>query len=93
MKQIQFAEINIEILIFKKHCSATSYVAATFHPTIGQYAHQYLSNTATPKLGMISSRNKGTLEDSYIAKGATKLSQANEQMGLSGYKGAGKVDC
>ena len=32
---------------------ATSYVAATFHPTIGQRAHQSLSNTATPKLGMI----------------------------------------
>ena len=32
---------------------ATSYVAATFHPTIGQRAHQSLSNTATPELGMI----------------------------------------
>ena len=31
----------------------TSYVAATFHPTIGQRAHQYLSNTNTPELGMI----------------------------------------
>ena len=26
---------------------------------------------------MISSRNKGTVADSYIVKGATKLSQAN----------------
>ena len=34
-------------------CPATSYVAATFHPTIGQCAHQSLSNTATPKMGMI----------------------------------------
>ena len=33
--------------------SATSYVAATFHPTIGQRAHQSLSNAATPELGMI----------------------------------------
>ena len=32
---------------------ATSYVAATFHPSIGQCAHQSLSNTATPELGMI----------------------------------------
>ena len=32
---------------------ATSYVAATFHPTIGQRAHQSLSNAATPELGMI----------------------------------------
>ena len=32
---------------------ATSYVATMFHPTIGQCAHQYLSNTATLELGMI----------------------------------------
>ena len=32
---------------------ATSYVATTFHQTIGQHAHQSLNNTATPKLGMI----------------------------------------
>ena len=31
----------------------TSYVTATFHPTIGQRAHQSLSNTATPEMGMI----------------------------------------
>ena len=35
---------------------ATSYVAATFHPTIGQLAHQSLSNAATPELGMIPPR-------------------------------------
>ena len=64
-------------LILRRTCPATSYVAAMFHPTIGQCAHQSLSNTATPELGMISSRNKGTLADSYIAKGAIKLSQAN----------------
>ena len=34
---------------------ATSYVTATFHPTIGQRAHQSLSNAATPELGMIPS--------------------------------------
>ena len=32
---------------------ATSYVAATFHPTIGQRAHQSLNNIATLELGMI----------------------------------------
>ena len=32
---------------------ATSYVTVTFHPTIGQLSHQYLSYTATPELGMI----------------------------------------
>jgi len=42
-----------EILILKEACPATNYVAATFHPTIGQCAHQSLSNTATPELGMI----------------------------------------
>ena len=31
----------------------TSYATATFHPTIGQRAHQSLSNTATLDLGMI----------------------------------------
>ena len=33
--------------------TATSYVTATFHPTIGQRAHQSLSNAATPELGMV----------------------------------------
>ena len=32
---------------------ATGYVVAKFHPTIYQHAHQSLSNTATPELGMI----------------------------------------
>ena len=32
---------------------ATSYVVATFHPTIGHRAHQSLNNTATLELGMI----------------------------------------
>ena len=32
---------------------ATSYITATFHPNIGQHAHQYLSNTATYELGII----------------------------------------
>ena len=39
--------------LLMKNSSATSYVAATFHPTIGQRAHQYLSITATPEMGMI----------------------------------------
>ena len=37
----------------KKNSSATSHIAATFHPTIGQRAYHSLSNTATPELGMI----------------------------------------
>ena len=40
-------------LIFLMKNPATSYIAATFHPTIGQRAHQSLSNTTTPELSMI----------------------------------------
>ena len=57
-----------EILILRKSCPATSYIAATFYPTIGQCAHQSLSNTTTPELGIIPIRNKGTLIDSHITK-------------------------
>ena len=32
----------------EKKLPTTSYVAATFHPTIGHCAHQSLSNTITP---------------------------------------------
>ena len=39
--------------LLMKNSPATNYVAATFHPTIGQLSHQYLSNAATPELGMI----------------------------------------
>ena len=44
-------------LILKRTCPTTIYVAAMFHPTIGQCAHQSLISTATPELGMISTRN------------------------------------
>ena len=59
----------------ERACPATNYVTATFHPTIGQYAHQYISNTTTPELGMITTRNKGTLASSHIAKGISKFIQ------------------
>ena len=39
--------------LLMKNSPTTSYVAAMFHPTIGQRAHESLSNTATPELGMI----------------------------------------
>ena len=77
MNQIQFVEISTGILIFERICSTTSYIAATFHPTIGQCAHQSLSNNATPKLGMIPTRNKGTLAGSHISKDISKFIQAN----------------
>ena len=71
-----------EILILKKVCPATSYVIAMFHPTISQCAHQSLSKNATPKLGMIPTRNKGTLEDSHITKDISKFSQDKTTFGL-----------
>ena len=51
---------NSSTYLLMKNPPATSYVVATFHPTIGQRAHQSLSNTATPELGMIATRNKET---------------------------------
>ena len=60
----------------------TSYVAAVFHPAIGQCAHQYISNTATPELGMIPTRNKGTIVGSHIAKDISKFSQAKTTFGF-----------
>ena len=65
------------ILIFRKSCPTTSCIVATFHPTIGQCAHQSLSNTATLELGMIPTRSKGKLAGSHIAKCISKFSQAN----------------
>ena len=50
-----------------KNSSATSYVAATFHPTIGQRAHQSLSNAATPEIGMIPQGLRVNV-DLHIAK-------------------------
>ena len=58
LKKIQLQNLNTqEILILKRICPATSYVVAMFHPTIGQCAHQSLSNTSTLELGMNSRRN------------------------------------
>ena len=71
-----------EILILKEACPATSYVTATFHPTIGQCAHQSLNDTATPELGMVPTRNKGTLAGSHITKAISKFSQAKTKFGF-----------
>ena len=45
--------------LLMENSPATSYVTTTFHITIGQHAHQSLSNAATPELGMISPKDKG----------------------------------
>ena len=66
-------DLNTRILILEEACPATNYVTAMFHPTIGQCAHQSLSNTSTPKLCMIPTRNKGTLAISQIAKDITRI--------------------
>ena len=92
MKQIQMQKLTQEILILKESCPATSYVVATIHPTIGESAHQSLNNTATPKLGMIPTRNKGTLAGSHIAKD-TQNSPKPTQLGLSGYTRDEKAKC
>ena len=68
--------ISQEYLSYE-NCPATSYVAATFHPTIGQCDHQSLSNTATLELGMISTRNKGNTSRLTRSQGYAKLKQAN----------------
>ena len=65
-----------------KKLPATSYVTAMFHPTIYQCAHQSLSTTATLELGMIPTRNKGTLEGSHITKYISKFSQAKTTFGF-----------
>ena len=46
-------EVTSSTYLMMKNSPATSYIIATFHPTIGQLAHQSLSNVATPELGMI----------------------------------------
>ena len=73
------AEITqLRLLIFLMKNPATSYVAATFHPTIGQRAHQSLSNTATPELGMIPPRI-GANSGLHIAEGH------NQQTNTTGF--------
>ena len=58
-------------------CSATSYVAAMFHPTIGQRAHQSLNNAATLELGMILQGTR-ELAGLHIAKD-TQNTQPSQQ--------------
>ena len=68
--------------------SATSYVAATFHPTIGQRAPQSLSNAATPEMGMIHQGIR-ELTGLHIAKDIQYTAKPT-QLGLSSHQGVGK---
>ena len=56
---------------------ATSYVATTFHPTIGHRAHQSLSNTATPELGTLVENEK------LVTKKMTKIRISMTTFGLA----------
>ena len=76
------------ITYIMKSPSATSYVAATFHPTIGQHAPQSLSNAATPELGMILQGIR-ELAGLQIAKDVQNTAKPT-QLGLSGHQGVGK---
>ena len=69
-------------LSLKEARPATNYITTMFHPTIGHCAHQSLSTTTTPELGMILTRNKGTTTGSHIAKDTSKLSQAETTFGF-----------
>ena len=84
-------------LSLSEYCLTASNVAATFHPTIGQCAHQSLSNTTTLELGVIPPRNKELSslthsqeynqtqpsQHSWIYQATDK--QANILLGLSNY--------
>ena len=61
-----------------KNLPSTSYVAAMFHPTIGQRAHQSLSNAVTPELGMIPPRVRVNA-DLHIVEGH------NQQTNTTGF--------
>ena len=65
---------NSSTYLLMKNSPTTSYVAATFHPTIGQRAHQSLSNAATPELGMIPPRIR-VIAGLHIAKGYNQSNQ------------------
>ena len=71
-----------------KNSSATSYVTATFHPTIGQRAHQSLSNAATPELGMIPPRIRFICRLTH-SQGTQSANQT--QLGLIGLQQIGQA--
>ena len=70
------------ILIWKRSWSTTSYVAATFNQTICQCAHQSLSITTTPNLGMIPQGTR-EIKGSHIAQNQNIHSQSNTPMGFT----------
>ena len=79
---MQLQILNTRDTYLEKKLLATIYVTTMFHPTIGQCNHQTLSITTTPELGMIPTRNKGTIAGSHIAKEISKSSQAKTTFGF-----------
>ena len=74
-----------KITYLMKYPSATSYVATTFHPTIGQRAPQSISNAATPEPGMILQGIR-ELAGLHIARDIQNAAKPT-QLGLSGHQG------
>ena len=72
--------------------SATSYVAATFHPTIGQRATQSLSNAATPEMGMILQGIR-ELAGLHIAKDTQKTQPSQQSWVYQAIRELEKANC
>ena len=70
------------LIFWWRNHPATSYVAAMFHPTIGQCAHQSLSITAIPEMGMIPQGTRD-ITGSHIAQNQNIYSQANTSLGFT----------
>ena len=80
-------EVTSSTYLSMKNSPATNYVVAMFHPTIGQCAHQSLSNAATLELGMIPPRirvNAGL----HIARGHNRQPT---QLGFLGHQQIGQA--
>ena len=89
IKQIQMQRLTQRYLYLKEVFSITSYFATTFHPTIGQCAHQYLNSTATLEMGMIPTRNKEH-QQAHTQTILQPNSAKQTQLGLSGCKQTSK---
>ena len=92
LADITIAEVKwTRSLILRRSRSATSYVAATFHPTIGQCAPYSLSNTTTPKLGMIPQGTRKLRRFTHSQRYTTHLSQ--HSWVYQAIRELGKDDC
>ena len=81
-----------KITYLMMNSSATSYVAATFHPTIGQRAPLISQQRCHPRAGHDSPRNKGTSKLTH-SQGYVKHSQANTIGFIRPSRILGKAQC